>query len=115
MGFPAEWFKPERETPFLDKVLQLAGLTRWLRAHFRPLMDGRGRWRTPVQGDGKGFPDVILIRGQTMYVKELKTDDESPKPEQVGWLDAFAGVGRIESGVWRPRDWDEIEDKLTGG
>ena len=50
------------EAAFQAQVLHLAALKGWRTAHFRTAMDSRGRHRTPVAGDGKGFPDLVLAR-----------------------------------------------------
>jgi hypothetical protein len=44
------------EAAFTDAVIELARLGGWRVAHFRPARTASG-WRTPVQGDGAGFPD----------------------------------------------------------
>jgi hypothetical protein len=54
------------EAEFLAQVLQLAKLCGWLTAHFRPAKTAHG-WRTAVQGDGAGWPDLVLLRGPADY------------------------------------------------
>jgi hypothetical protein len=99
------------ETEFLKQVIDLARLFRWRVAHFRPAMTAHG-WRTAVQGDGAGFPDLLLIRscGQ-LLVAELKVGKNKVTDEQQAWLDAFAATG-IPAYVWRPTDWKQIEEIL---
>jgi hypothetical protein len=99
------------EEEFLRQVLKLARLCGWRSYHPRPGRTAAG-WRTPVQGDGSGFPDVILLRGDRCLVAELKTDSRSPTPEQRAWLAAFNAAG-IVAAVWRPRDWRHIERELA--
>jgi hypothetical protein len=94
------------EAEFLRQVLELAKLRKWRRAHFRPGRTKTG-WRTAVQGDGKGFPDVLLIRGCRMVVAELKSATGRVTSEQWDWFWAFQGYG-AEAYVWRPDDWDQI-------
>jgi hypothetical protein len=105
-----------RESDFQTQVIQFARLCGWTVAHFRPAQLG-GRWLTPVQADGKGFPDLVLARdhpalpvGQ-MIVAELKVEGRKPKPEQIAWLTRFEKAG-IPAYVWQPRDWPEIETVL---
>lgn len=50
------------EAAFTRLVLDLAKLKGWRTAHFRTAQNGRGQYRTPVAGDGKGFPDLVLVR-----------------------------------------------------
>lgn len=59
-------------------------------------------WRTPVAADGKGFPDLVLVRDR-IVVAEIKGSDRV-KPEQRAWLDAFRLAG-TEAYVWTPETW----------
>ncbi len=99
------------ESAFERMVLSLARLGRWRTFHARPGRTARG-WRTPVSGDGKGFPDWLFVRGPVLLVRELKTDTGKVSPEQAAWLDALLATGQ-DARVWRPRDWAEIEATLT--
>lgn len=99
---------PERELQ--DAVIKLARLLGWRSAHFRPAMTTHG-WRTAVQGDGKGFPDVVLIRDERLVVAELKSDSGQLTNEQDQWLAAWRSVG-AEVHVWRPEDLQTIADIL---
>jgi hypothetical protein len=92
------------EAELQASVLELAEYLGWLRAHFRPAMTKHG-WRTPVAGDGKGFPDLVLLR-ERLVVAELKGDRGSVRPEQRRWLEAFARAG-IEVYVWTPSEWQD--------
>ena len=107
--------KPFTEREFTAQVIQLARLNAWRVAHFRPARvvckDGRPGWRTPVQGDGKGFPDLLLLRGKTQLAVELKTGRNNCSHEQEEWLIAFRAAG-VSAFVWRPEQWDEIEKIL---
>jgi hypothetical protein len=102
------------EREFQRQVLKLARLTGWLAAHFRPARTRDG-WRTPVEGDGAGFVDTVLIhpgRGLVLF-RELKTDTGRLTPEQERWLAALTAAG-ADAGVWRPKDWQTIEAILRG-
>lgn len=94
------------EKSFTDQVLELAGIHHWRRAHFRAAQIVAG-WRTPVQADGAGFPDLILCRGPRLVVAELKSRRGKLSPDQLDWLEAWRQVG-AEVFVWRPDDWDDI-------
>ena len=121
------------EAAFQAQVLHLAALKGWRTAHFRTAMDSRGRHRTPVAGDGKGFPDLVLARvdgwrngqppatepfdpntiaGGRVIFAELKSDRGRFEPGQRDWLTALQQAG-AEVYVWRPADWDEIVEVLT--
>ncbi len=100
------------ERVFQTWVIKLAQSNGWLVAHFRPMQDARGRWRTPVQADGAGFPDLVLLRASEAIAAELKVNWNKPSIEQWRWLSAFGAAG-VESAVWKPADWEKIAERLT--
>jgi hypothetical protein len=101
------------ETELLNGVLAMAEVFGWRTAHFRPAMTSHG-WRTAVSGDGRGFPDLILVRGGHLIAAELKSGRGVVSDEQIAWLDALAGVADVH--VWRPRDWiDGTIQKILRG
>lgn len=104
----------ESEAGFTKAVLGLAKLHGWCSAHFRPALTQTGKWVTAVQGDGKGFPDLVLVRGTRLIFAELKSAKGTVKPEQTQWLLRLGGAG-AECYIWRPKDWKNIEAILTGG
>jgi hypothetical protein len=97
------------EAEFTRMVLQLARLRGWWSFHARPARTKRG-WRTAVQGDGTGFPDVLLLRGPVQLVAELKVRGR-PTEAQRAWLAAFAAAG-VPAYTWTPADWSSIEAVL---
>ena len=102
------------EKCFIAMVLQLAKLCGWRVAHFRPARTATG-WRTPVQGDGKGFPDLLLIheRRGALLVAELKVGRGKVTADQDAWLAAFEAAG-VPAYLWSPAEWDQIERVLKG-
>ena len=100
---------PITEAEFTKQVLDFAALHCWRTFHVRPGRTVRG-WRTPVQGMGKGFPDIVAVRGR-LIVAELKVKTKL-SPEQEEWLRAFRVAG-IEAYAWTPNDWPDIERILT--
>lgn len=98
------------EKAWTAQVLALASYLGWKTAHFRPAQNAAGQWRTPVAGDGKGFPDLVLVRDRVIFA-ELKTEDGKPTPEQRAWLAACAKAG-AEAYVWRPSMLDEVAETL---
>lgn len=99
------------EAQFQDMVIDLARLCGWRVAHFRPGRTAKG-WRTPVSGDGGGFPDLVLLRGPDQLVVELKSQTGRLSVEQNAWLNAFRLAG-VDARIWRPADWAEIQQTLT--
>lgn len=74
-------------------------------------MTKRGKWVTAVQGDGKGFPDLVLLRPGRAIMAELKAVKGKVTPEQETWLKT-ARAANLEAYVWRPSDIDDIERVL---
>jgi hypothetical protein len=108
---------PVSEDAFLRLVLDYARLRGWRVAHFRPARTARG-WRTAVQGDGAGFPDLVLVRldGDRLRVifAELKTERSQIDDNQQTWADLLSHAkGDVEYYLWRPSKWKEIEEALA--
>lgn len=95
------------EREFQDSFIPYVQHRGWRVIHIRPARSDKG-WRTPVQGNGKGFPDNLLLRGDRSLVAELKRVGEKPDADQKAWLAAFEAAG-WEVYVWTPADWAEIE------
>jgi hypothetical protein len=114
------------EEEFTREVIDLAKRNGWRSAHFRPGRTAKGDWRTAVQGDGKGFPDLLLVRGPrqvnacsrpiwkkaAMIVAELKVGTNRASNEQLHWLEAFDKIDGVHTFIWYPHDWNEIERVL---
>jgi VRR-NUC domain len=96
-------------------VIDCARLLGWLVAHFRPAETRRG-WRTAVAGDGKGFPDLVLVHPlHGVLWRELKDARGKVSTEQAIWLSRLEVAGE-NAAVWRPADWlsGRIERELRG-
>lgn len=102
---------PEKE--FQQWVLDRAKYWGWRTIHIYPLLTSDGYWKTPVAGDGKGFPDTLFLR-EIEFVAELKSGYNKTSPEQDEWLAAFRRVGR-PTFVWYPEDAATIESVLELG
>jgi hypothetical protein len=99
------------EAEFTATVIKMAQLLGWKAAHFRPARTKSG-WVTPVQGDGKGFPDLVLIKPHhRLVVAELKVGKNQTRPEQKTWIYNFMSVN-VSTFVWTPDDWEQIEKVL---
>jgi hypothetical protein len=107
------------ESQLQSAVIECARLLGWRCAHFRPAKTERG-WRTPVQGDGKGFPDLVLVhmRQRRVLFVELKSAAGVVAAEQQDWLQRlmFAAGPNLGVYLWRPADWicGEVERVLRG-
>lgn len=62
-----------------------------------------------------GFPDVVLTDGESLLMMELKDNRGKPTLDQARWLQLLAHTGKVETGIWRPRDFPAIVARLTRG
>lgn len=106
---PAELVETEAE--FQASVVDLAQVYGFLVVHFRAARTKKG-WRTPLLGDGAGFPDLILVRPPDLIFAELKAERGRPSPAQRAWLEVLARVPGVDAYLWRPSDWPEIAARL---
>ena len=103
-----------KESEFQQQIIDYAHLNGWRVAHFRSVRiqreDGSYYYATPVQADGEGFPDLVLIRPPRLVFAEVKVSAKV-SPKQEIWLQDLRDCG-MEVYVWRPTDWAEIERVL---
>ncbi len=99
------------EFDFTKQVLKMAKLFGWRTAHFRPGMMANGRWITAFSGDGKGFPDLVLVRGSRLVFVALKNHDGELSEEQLNWLHAL-NIAGAEVAMWCPKKLTEIQMEL---
>jgi len=107
-----DWTLQINEKELQQNILDLAKMFGWRRAHFRPAMTKHG-WRTPVQADGKGFPDLVLVKPPRLVIAEVKRQRTDPNEYQREWLNDFAGVPCVEVYTWKPSDWEDIVSVLS--
>jgi len=98
------------EKVFTAQIIRMAQMFGWMTAHFRPGKQG-SRYVTAVQGDGVGFPDLVLIKPGRVIFSELKSEKGRLTPGQSHWLDVAKAAG-VEAYVWRPSMINEIERQL---
>ena len=60
----------------------------------------------------KGWPDLVLLRPPRLVVAELKSTRGRLTQDQREALGLLAGCPGVETYLWRPRDWPEIEEVL---
>lgn len=90
------------EEILLAKVIALAKITGWKAYHTRD-----SRKSEP------GFPDLVLTNGEDVLIWELKDNRRKPTVDQERWLNLFQHTGKVEAGLYRPRDWPAIVERLT--
>lgn len=88
------------EAQLQDCVVQAARTLGWLVCHFRPAVNRRGHWQTPIQGN-PGFPDLVLAKAGKVIFAELKKEKSGLAVAQYEWFDALKG----HIYLWRPHDW----------
>jgi hypothetical protein len=93
----------------LEKELQanILALCKQLRlrtAHFPPLLAPDGRWVTPLQGDAKGFTDLVIVGPGGVIFAEIKTNTGRVAPDQRAWHVDLEAAGALVR-VWRTRHW----------
>lgn len=106
------------EAKFLKSVLILARTLGWSCAHFKTACvqrkDGSKYYATPIQADGKGFPDLVLVRPPRLLFLELKAEGGKLSKEQAEWLDLLMEVPGAEAIPAWPKDWDYLVLLLRG-
>jgi len=109
------------ETELKDAIIDAAHTFGWKVVHFRPAQTAKG-WRTPVQGDGKGWPDLTLVHTSGWFIfAELKDRKGALSAEQVKWGATLmmaiqhGEMTQVRYAVWRPSDWPEIIQTLSFG
>lgn len=60
-----------------------------------------------------GWPDLVLVRGPRLVAAELKSERGRVHPEQRVWLDALAAVPGVETYLWRPSAWAQVQAVLA--
>ena len=100
----------QTEKKFQAQVITHARAKGWLVAHFGAAQVRPGKHITPVVGDAAGFPDLVMVRDQTIFV-ELKTDAGQLGPLQKKWLNRLKAAGAVVY-VWRPKNWATLTKVL---
>lgn len=95
-----------KEKDFQKGVIEILHRNSWTVAHFTQAQVRPGVWATPVQADGKGFPDLICLRDGDILVIELKAAGRKTTPEQEVWLREW-GDTVAEVYVFTPADYPD--------
>ena len=102
------------EADFQKACIDAAHIYGWIVAHFRPARTATG-WRTAVQADGAGFPDLVLVhhRQKRVLFVEVKAQAKYLSLDQKMWASALTST-RAEWDLWKPNDWERIL-RILGG
>jgi hypothetical protein len=102
------------EAQLQQNVIDMAHVFGWLVHAERPAMRADGTWRTPIQGD-KGFPDLVLIKGNRVLFCELKSQRGYTSEAQEEWWRRTLDT-KVQYYLWRPAEWFDgtIERILKG-
>lgn len=105
---------PLREADLQKSVITSAQFLGWKVMHPLPGKVDRGRgYATTTMGDGKGYPDLTLVRERIVWV-ELKAEGKYLTVEQKLWRDWILAAGG-EWYCWKPKDWfDGTVDMILG-
>lgn len=99
-----------RETPYQNRIIDLAhwhGL--WV-AHFRPARTLEG-WRTAVAADGAGWPDLAIVGDGGFILREVKGTGGTVSPQQAEWHARLDAAG-VDVGTWGAGDWGRVQAEL---
>jgi len=99
---------------FEANIIELMHLLGWKVASFRPALTKHG-WRTAVQADGKGFPDIHAIHPvHGILYAELKTGKGRLEPAQIEWRDLIITAG-YRYHLWTDKcRFEDIAQELRG-
>lgn len=93
--------KRATEESFMRTVIELAKLRGWLVYHTHNSTHSES-----------GFPDLVMVRGDSIIYAELKTQKGVVSVEQATWMERLSWAG-AHVYLWRPSDWQEIESVLS--
>ena len=103
------------EAELQDGIATAAQYAGWKVMHVRRDRTNDAGWRTPVQYDGKGWPDPFLAHPERgVMAIECKSRRGRLTLEQSDWLDTLAAAG-VDVVVARPGNYDETIATITSG
>jgi hypothetical protein len=102
------------EAQFQGQLTEVAAYHGWHWLHIEKALNERGYWRTPIRGPlGKGWPDLVLIKGSRVLFVELKANGKQPTADQRQVLEILSHIPGAEVYVWHPDQFEEIMGRLT--
>ena len=95
-------------------IIKYARVNGW-RVHHSSKVKTKTGWLTPIGGD-KGYPDLTMVREESILFVECKTGMGRLSKDQEQWISQFKratrGINNIGVHVWHPKDWPEIQRLL---
>lgn len=93
-----------RGKPLQKAIIAEAQRQGWIVAHFYAVESKNRGWVTPCGANGKGFPDLLMVRDRVIAM-EVKGDGDSMKPDQIKWQQAFSMAEGAQFVVATPAKW----------
>ena len=106
---------PALERDYQRTILGAAKVLGWRTAHFRAGRTAHG-WRTAVEGDAKGFPDLLLVHpkaGMVWFVELKRDDNVGLTAEQEAWRHDLIAAGATHYVVSVPSGLDPFLTDMT--
>lgn len=95
------------EAEFQSAVIAYAELQGW-----RVIHTPDSPYTKFIPKSARGFPDLLLMRGNTLMFRELKTEEGRLSSSQKAWMEWLLANG-YDFETWRPGDWRRIESQLA--
>ena len=92
-----------KEKELQGGIIDMAHRFGWAVAHF-PAIRVEWGYVTAVAADGKGFPDLLLVRDRVVFA-EVKAGGGTLRPEQRAWRDRLLSAG-AEWHRWDEKAWN---------
>jgi len=80
---------------------------------YAQLRGWRTYWTWRSDHSPRGFPDLVLVRGERLVFAELKRHDGALTVSQLAWLADLERVPGVEVFTWRPADWVAVQAVLA--
>ncbi len=99
----------ERESQ--DAIIEAARRMNFLVHAERPART-QGSWRTAIQGQA-GWPDLFIVGGGRLIVRELKRLPNQPTIEQTEWISRLREAGVDADFLWVPEQQESFIEYLA--
>ena len=93
-------------------VIEYARLSGWLVAHFHDSRRQVANGKLVGDADARGFPDLVMVRANTIFFVELKGEKGRLTKAQEEWGNTLKACSSAEYRLWRPSDWPNVEETL---